>query len=145
MLGWVPALFILSWLTHFHPTHKIFSLDMLSSVKRLQKVCFFILLFTWMSICISNIYSRLDNGNASLNFVTKSLIPIKQALCVKYTNNTLYSANGKLTVCCDRISSSKISQVGLCLFECQENKEEPPSISQTVNFADFVNILIQIR
>ena len=105
-----------SWLTYFHSTPNIFSLDMwLLSVKRLQKVCFFVLLVTWMTICISNIYPRLDNVNTSLNIVTEYLIPIKQAHCVKYTNNTLYSTNGKLTISCD--SGSSINHiVGLSVW-----------------------------
>ena len=49
-----------------------------------------------MSICITNIYSRLDNVNTSLNIVTESLIPLKQALCMNYADNKLYSTNGKL-------------------------------------------------
>ena len=49
-----------------------------------------------MSICITNIYSRLDNVNTSLNIVTESLIPFKQALCMNYADNKLYSTNGKL-------------------------------------------------
>ena len=72
-------------------------LDMLP-VKRLHRICFYFLLVTWMAICISNIYTRLDNVNTSLNIVTESLIPFKQALCIKYTNNTLYSTNGKLMI-----------------------------------------------
>ena len=69
-------------------------MDMLS-VKWLQKVCFSILLVTWISICISDIYLRRDNVNTSLNIVTESLIPFKQALCKEYTDNILYSTNGK--------------------------------------------------
>ena len=66
------------------------------SAKKLQKICFFILLVTWVSLCLTNIYTCLDNVNTSLNVVTESLIPFKQALCMKYTDNTLYSTNGKL-------------------------------------------------
>ena len=70
-------------------------MDMLSA-KKLQRICFFILLFIWMSICITNIFSRPDNVNTSVNIVTESLVPLKQALCMNYTDNKLYSTNGKL-------------------------------------------------
>ena len=63
---------------------------------KIQKICFFIILVTWMSVCIINIFSRLDNVTSSLNIVTDSLIPYKHALCMNYTDNTLYSTNGKL-------------------------------------------------
>ena len=66
------------------------------SAKKLQKICFFILLVSWVSLCLSNIYTSLDNVNTILNVVTESLKPFKQALCMKYTDNTLYSTNGKL-------------------------------------------------
>ena len=66
------------------------------SAKKLQRICFFILLFIWISICITNIYSRLDNVNTWVNIVTESLIPLKQALCMNYADNKLYSTNGKL-------------------------------------------------
>ena len=49
-----------------------------------------------MSVCMTNIYSRLDNVKKSLNIVTESLIPLEQALCMNYADNTLYSTNGKL-------------------------------------------------
>ena len=62
---------------------------------KLQKICFFIVLVTWMSLCMTDIFSRHDNVNTSLNIVTKSLIPFKQALCMNYNDNTLYSTNGK--------------------------------------------------
>ena len=68
------------------------------SAKKLQKICFFIFLVTWLSLCLTNIYSSLDNVNTSLNIVTESLIPFKQALCMKYTDDTLYSTNGKFLV-----------------------------------------------
>ena len=76
------------WLAQIrHSTPKyapnIFSMDMLS-VKWLQKNCFFILLFTSIYICISDIYSRLDNVNTSLNIVTESLLPFEQAFCKNY-------------------------------------------------------------
>ena len=66
------------------------------SAKKLQKICFFILLVTWVSLCLTNIYTCLDNVNTSLNIVTESLIPLEQALCMNYADNTLYSTNGKL-------------------------------------------------
>ena len=85
-------------------------LDMLP-VKRLHRICFFFLLVTWMAICISNIYTRLDNVNTSLNIVTESLIPIKEALCIKYTNNTLYSTNGKLIIGCYNATMAGVSGI----------------------------------
>ena len=66
------------------------------TAKKLQKICFFLLLVTWVSLCLTNIYTSLDIVNTSLNVVTESLIPFKQALCMKYTDSTLYSTNGKL-------------------------------------------------
>ena len=78
-------------------SHNKSTLDMLSA-KKLQKICFFIFLVTWLSLCLTNIYSSLDNVNTSLNIVTESLIPFKQALCMKYTDDTLYSTNGKFLV-----------------------------------------------
>ena len=98
------------WLAKIrHSTPKnalnIFSIDMLS-VKWLHKICFSILLVTWISICISDIYLRtLKNVNTSLNIVTESLIPFKQAHCKKYTDNILYSTNGKLKISCGSGSS----------------------------------------
>ena len=62
--------------------------------KKLLKICFFIIFVIWLSLCITNIHSRLENVNTSLNIVTESLIPFKQALCMNYTDNTLYSING---------------------------------------------------
>ena len=62
---------------------------------KLQKICFFIV-GTWMLLCIINTFSRLDNVRSSLNIVTDSLIPLKNALCMNYNDNTLYSLNGKL-------------------------------------------------
>ena len=82
-----------------HYTHNIntakITLDMLSA-KKLQKICFFVFLFTLMSICITSIYSRLENVNTWVNIVTESLIPFKQALCMNYADNKIYSTNGKL-------------------------------------------------
>ena len=63
---------------------------------KLQKICFFIFLGTLMLLCIINVFSRLDNVRSSLNIVTDSLIPFKNALCMNYNDNTLYSLNGKL-------------------------------------------------
>ena len=106
------------WLAKIrHSTPKnapnIFSMDMLS-VKWLKKICFFILLFTWISIYISDIYTRRDNVNTSLNIVTESLLPFKQALCKTYFDNILYSINGKLTISCGS-GSSIIHHTFLCL------------------------------
>ena len=66
------------------------------SLKKLKRICFVIILFTLISVCMTNICSRLDNVKKSLNIVTESLIPLEQALCMNYADNTLYSTNGKL-------------------------------------------------
>ena len=68
------------------------------SAKKLLKICFSILIVIWVSVCITIILSRLENVTPiSLNIVTGSLIPFKQALCMNYTDNTLYSINGKFS------------------------------------------------
>ena len=58
-----------------------------------------------MSICITSIYSRLENVNTWVNIVTESLIPLKQALCMNYADNKIYSTNGKLHISCENNSS----------------------------------------
>ena len=91
-------------------------MDMLSA-KKLQRICFFILLFIWISICITNIYSRLDNVNTSVNIVTESLVPLKQALCMNYAANKLYSTNGKLHKAV-KVTALKLYKMMLCTYVC---------------------------
>ena len=79
------------WQTQKMTSHQ--TLNMFSA-KKLLKISFFIIFVIWLSLCTTNIHSRLQNVNTSLNIVTESLIPFKQALCMNYTDNTLYSING---------------------------------------------------
>ena len=67
----------------------------MQAARKLTKFCFFIFLGNFALFYFIKISSRLNKVKTSLNIVTDSLIPFKQALCKSYTDKSLYSTNGK--------------------------------------------------